>query len=232
MPPSIADQHLFLDFAKKYDFAKVRELIEKDIAYVNAQPSGRWTALHQACHQGDSSTVEFLLGKGADTKVTTQAGETPRAVAEGRGHTACVKLLDDHHTAANGSPSKKGKGKSKAASSAAGAPAPKSQKVSQKKGVAQVKFDASGAAATGKQVVKGQAGVDASCPIAADVHVYEADDDDVYDALLNQTDIATNANKYYIIQLLETDDASKNYYTWNRSRPPRVLLAVCPGLIG
>ena len=55
---------------------------------------------------------------------------------------------------------------------------------------------------------------------------------DVYDALLNQTDIATNANKYYIIQLLETDDASKNYYTWNRSRPPRVLLAVCPGLIG
>ena len=122
MPPSIADQHLFLDFAKKYDFAKVRELIEKEIAYVNAQPSGRWTALHQACHQGDSSTVEFLLGKGADTKVTTQAGETPRAVAEGRGHTACVKLLDDH-TATNGSPSKKGKGKSKAASSAAGAPA-------------------------------------------------------------------------------------------------------------
>jgi hypothetical protein len=97
------------------------------------------------------------LDKGADTKVTTQAGETPRAVAKGRGHTACVKLLDDHHTAANGSPSKKGKGKSKAASSAAGAPAPKSQKVSQKKGVAQVKFDASGAAATGKQVVKGQA---------------------------------------------------------------------------
>jgi hypothetical protein len=40
--------------------------------------------------------------------------------------------------------------------------------------------------------------VDTSCPIAADVHVYEADDDDVYDALLNQTDIATNANKYYI----------------------------------
>ena len=65
MPPSIADQHLFLDFAKQYNFAKVRELVEKDIELVNAQPSGRWTALHQACHQGDSSTVDFLLGKGA-----------------------------------------------------------------------------------------------------------------------------------------------------------------------
>ena len=100
MPPSIAQQHKFLDFAKEYNFDKVRELVEKDIAYVNAQPAGRWTALHQACHQGESSTVEFLLRKGADTTVTTKDGETPRAVAQGRGHTACVKLLDDH-TAAN-----------------------------------------------------------------------------------------------------------------------------------
>ena len=96
MPPSIAEQHQFLDFAKEYNFAKVRQLIEKDVTYVNAQPAGRWTALHQACHQGDSSIVEFLLRKGADTTVTTKDGETPRAVAQGRGHTACVKLLDDH----------------------------------------------------------------------------------------------------------------------------------------
>ena len=71
MPPSITEQHQFLDFAKDCNFAKVRELIEKD-------------------------TVEFLLSKGANTTVTTKDGETPRAVAQGRGHTACVKLLDDH----------------------------------------------------------------------------------------------------------------------------------------
>jgi len=209
--PSIAEQHLFLDYAKRYDFKKVIELCDQDIGYVNAQPSGRWTALHQACHQGDTSTVEYLLAKGADIKVTTRDKETPRDVAVSRGHSACAKLLDE---AVATSPAK-GKGKSKA-SSAAAAPAPKSQKVAMKKGVAQIKFDASGAAASGNQVVKGQAAVDASCPIAADTHVYEADDDDVYDALLSQVDISTNANKYYIIQLLETDDAPKQYYTWNR----------------
>jgi hypothetical protein len=211
MPPSIAEQHAFLDLAKSYRFDKVRELINKDISYVNAQPSGRWTALHQACHQGDTFTVQFLLDRGADIKVTTRDGETPKAVAEGRGHAACAKLIDEA-TIQTG----KNKGKSKANAAPGGAPAAKSQKVSMKGGVAQVKFDASGAAASGKQVVKGQAAVDASCPIAPDTHVYEADDDDVYDALLNQVDLEVNANKYYIIQLLETDASPSQYYTWNR----------------
>ena len=98
-PPSIADQHLFLDFAKSYKFAKVRELVEENIAYVNVQPSGRWTALHQACSSGDSNAVEFLLRKGADTKLTSRDGETPRAVAHRHGHNACVELLDDHTAA-------------------------------------------------------------------------------------------------------------------------------------
>ena len=35
-------------------------------------------------------------------------------------------------------------------------------------------------------------------------------------ALLNQTDIANNHNKYYIIQLLETDAEPRRYYAWNR----------------
>ena len=98
-PPSIADQHLFLDFARGYNFAKVRELVEENIAYVNVQPSGRWTALHQACSSGDSNTVEFLLRKGADIKLTSRDGETPRAVAHRHGHNACVELLDDHTAA-------------------------------------------------------------------------------------------------------------------------------------
>jgi len=208
MPPTLAEQHAFLDLAKSYQFAKVIELVEKNIAYVNAQPSGRWTAIHQACHQGDSSTVQFLLDKGADIKVTTRDGQTPKDVAVERGHAVIVALLEKQPAP------KSGKGKSKASS--AGGPAPKSQKVSMKKGVAQVKFDATGASSSGKQVVKGQAAVDAPCPIAADVHVYEADDDDVYDALLNQCDIAVNANKYYIIQLLATDAQPTQYYTWNR----------------
>ena len=38
----------------------------------------------------------------------------------------------------------------------------------------------------------------------------------MYDALLNQTNIANNNNKYYIIQLLETDDGSRKYFVWLR----------------
>ena len=39
----------------------------------------------------------------------------------------------------------------------------------------------------------------------------------VFDALLNLTDLGNNNNKYYIIQMLETDgNANKNYYCWNR----------------
>ena len=38
----------------------------------------------------------------------------------------------------------------------------------------------------------------------------------VYDALLNQTDIGANKNKYYIIQMLETDASPPTWYAWNR----------------
>lgn len=212
MPPSIAEQHAFLDLAKSFSFAACRDLIGKDVAYVNCQPSGRWTVLHQSCYMGDEGMVSYLLERGADITVVTRDGETPKQVATGRGHPGCAKLIDDS-TVATG----KNKGKNKSSGSpAGGAPAPKSQKVTMKNGKAQIKFDSSGAAASGKMVVKGQAAVDASCPIGADTHVYEADDDDVYDCLLNQVDIATNANKYYILQLLETDNAPKQYYTWTR----------------
>ena len=122
-------------------------------------------------------------------------------------------------------------------SGAAAAPRPKSvgspvagsgggNTVSMKGGVQQVRFGvkSTGGGAGGKsvggnrvrtEVVKGRAAVDSSCPIAESTHVYE-EGSTVFDALLNQTDIANNRNKYYLIQLLETDDGSKNYYGWTK----------------
>ena len=38
----------FLDAAKAFDFVKVRQLVDANVEYVNVQPSGRWTAIHQA----------------------------------------------------------------------------------------------------------------------------------------------------------------------------------------
>lgn len=45
-------------------------------------------------------------------------------------------------------------------------------------------------------------------------HVYE-EGADVYDVMLNQTNIGNNNNKYYLLQLLEDDD-KKAYSVWFR----------------
>ncbi|EGC36876.1 hypothetical protein DICPUDRAFT_150569 [Dictyostelium purpureum] len=61
--------------------------------------------------------------------------------------------------------------------------------------------------------VHGRAAVDMHFP-DKNYHVYD-DGKDVYDATLNQTEIAQNNNKFYIIQILESDNG-QNYTVWNR----------------
>ena len=213
--PTIAEQHAFLDAAKQFSFAKVKQLILENPAYTNCQPSGRWTALHQAGLAGDVDMVKFLIARGADVTCTTTDGRTPWAVAKPE----CKALLEQGKATAvafpPGGPGPSG-GKQKAA--AQSGPAPKSQKVSMKGSTAQVRYSGTAAKSGGQvqQVVKGRAAVDASCPHAAEMHVYDGGGDEVYDALLNQADIGANKNKYYILQLLESDASPHTYYTWNR----------------
>ncbi|KAI8620371.1 poly polymerase catalytic domain-containing protein [Chytriomyces sp. MP71] len=63
---------------------------------------------------------------------------------------------------------------------------------------------------------KGSAVVDTGAPanLQQAFHVLEKDGI-IYDALLNQTDITNNNNKFYIIQVLKQDNAEK-YVAWNR----------------
>lgn len=72
-------------------------------------------------------------------------------------------------------------------------------------------------ASTKTVIMKGKAPVDEACPIASTVHVY-SDGEEVWDVTLNQTAIDRNNNKFYIIQLLESDN--KKQYTvflrWGR----------------
>ncbi|CAI4225979.1 unnamed protein product [Auanema sp. JU1783] len=64
-------------------------------------------------------------------------------------------------------------------------------------------------------VIKGRAPVDPECTEKVDVaHVLD-EGNVVWDAMLNQTNIAQNNNKFYILQLLE-DDKAKNYSVWFR----------------
>lgn len=81
-PPSVQQQHAFLDAAKRYDFSRVRAMLLQNPDYVNCQPSGRWTALHQAAHIGDLDAVRFLLAHEASPKVQTMDGRTPLELAK------------------------------------------------------------------------------------------------------------------------------------------------------
>ncbi|XP_077169093.1 poly [ADP-ribose] polymerase 2 isoform X2 [Paroedura picta] len=61
-------------------------------------------------------------------------------------------------------------------------------------------------------IVKGKAPVDPECTQKA--HVY-CEGEDIYDVMLNQTNLQFNNNKYYLIQLLE-DDGARRYSVWMR----------------
>ncbi|XP_068998350.1 poly [ADP-ribose] polymerase 2 [Embiotoca jacksoni] len=64
-------------------------------------------------------------------------------------------------------------------------------------------------------VMKGKAPVDVECKAKlGKAHVY-CEGNDVYDVMLNQTNLQFNNNKYYLIQLLK-DDSSKSYSVWMR----------------
>ncbi|XP_029470799.1 poly [ADP-ribose] polymerase 2 [Rhinatrema bivittatum] len=63
--------------------------------------------------------------------------------------------------------------------------------------------------------LKGKAPVDPECAAKqGKAHVF-CEGDDVYDVMLNQTNLQFNNNKYYIIQLLE-DDLQRSFNVWMR----------------
>ncbi|XP_028328682.1 poly [ADP-ribose] polymerase 2-like [Gouania willdenowi] len=64
-------------------------------------------------------------------------------------------------------------------------------------------------------VMKGKAPVDSECKAKlGKAHIY-SEGNDVFDVMLNQTNLQFNNNKYYLIQLLE-DDNAKSYSVWAR----------------
>ncbi|XP_028834041.1 poly [ADP-ribose] polymerase 2 isoform X2 [Denticeps clupeoides] len=64
-------------------------------------------------------------------------------------------------------------------------------------------------------VMKGKAPVDPECKAkVGKAHVY-CEGADIYDVMLNQTNLQFNNNKYYLIQLLQ-DDAAKVFSVWMR----------------
>ncbi|KAG8455589.1 hypothetical protein GDO86_001694 [Hymenochirus boettgeri] len=64
-------------------------------------------------------------------------------------------------------------------------------------------------------VLKGKAPVDIECTTKLKKARVYCEGDDVYDVMLNQTNLQYNNNKFYLIQLLE-DDNIKNFSVWMR----------------
>jgi len=62
--------------------------------------------------------------------------------------------------------------------------------------------------------LKGLAPVDNECPHESDHHVY-CEGKEVWDVMLNQTNIQNNNNKYYLIQLLKADQTN-SFSVWMR----------------
>ncbi|XP_060082322.1 poly [ADP-ribose] polymerase 2-like isoform X2 [Ylistrum balloti] len=62
-------------------------------------------------------------------------------------------------------------------------------------------------------VKKGAAPVDPECSLAGKAEVF-TEGKDVWDCMLNQTNVSNNNNKYYLIQLL--NEGKSKYYVWQR----------------
>lgn len=90
--PPVAQQHAFLDLAKKRDWAGLKESLSASPSLLNVQPAGRWTALHQASSAGHADAVTYLLERGADTSLRTNDGKTALEVASSD---KVVSLLKD-----------------------------------------------------------------------------------------------------------------------------------------
>ena len=87
----VEEEHAFLDCAKAYDWAGVERTLGTQPELVNVQPSGRWSALHQAASADDAQAVAMLLHFHADPRLRDADSRTAREVA---GSAEVARLLE------------------------------------------------------------------------------------------------------------------------------------------
>jgi len=89
--PRIAREHVFLDFARNYNWIQLGQMLEEDGTLINVTANGlRWSALHQASRAGEVKVVEYLLSRRADHTMRNPQGKLPLDLAD---HKAIKRLL-------------------------------------------------------------------------------------------------------------------------------------------
>lgn len=83
------------DACYNHDLAKVKNLVEKKRADVNAKDDSGWTALMTGAQQKDLEIVTYLTEKGADVNAATKDGLTVLMVASYSGTVEIVRYLLD-----------------------------------------------------------------------------------------------------------------------------------------
>jgi len=98
-------EHHFLDCAKSFLWTEVQALLDETPDLINVQPSGRWSALHQAACEGNSLMVSDLLARRADPAARTRDGKSPLDITRGRGEAfELLKNCRGKETATAGDP--------------------------------------------------------------------------------------------------------------------------------
>mmetsp|Transcript_23511 Transcript_23511/g.36839 ORF Transcript_23511/g.36839 Transcript_23511/m.36839 type:complete len:696 (+) Transcript_23511:42-2129(+) len=194
-PPPVDEQHKFLDKAKNRDFAGVKAMILENGEFVNVQPAGRWSALHQFAEGGNIEAVKFLLSKGADREVKTKDGKTPLDVAAAE----CKEILGGEEEAAEEDDD-----------------AEEEEDMAEEDEAAEEEEDdeeaeepepaSSSTAPPPAKKAKVSRPVDSAVPGRDDYSVHGE-----YSVLLNQTNVGANNNKYYKIQVLQS---GSSYFCW------------------
>lgn len=82
-----------IEAATAGDLAKVREIVEKDPAAVNARDADGRTPLHWAARGVHFEVLQWLIERGADVKAVDAGGGTPLHSAAARGHLEACRLL-------------------------------------------------------------------------------------------------------------------------------------------
>ena len=94
--PSKAQTALFMATAQGQE-AVARRLLENgaDMGKIRNLDGSQFTMLHAAARYGHEGLVRLLLEKGADINAKNSAGATAAMLADSKGHTAVLRLLQN-----------------------------------------------------------------------------------------------------------------------------------------